>query len=124
MPLSILVLVLFSVASSSLAQILLKHGMSSSAVQSVMRNLSASNILVVATNPYVLGGLGLYGLGALVWLGVLARVDVSLAYPFVSLGFILTMILAILMLGEPLSMLRVAGTCLIAVGAVLVARSA
>ena len=124
MPLSIFVLVLVSVASSSLAQILLKHGMSSSAVQSVMRDLSASNILVVATNPYVLGGLGLYGVGALVWLGVLARVDVSVAYPFVSLGFILTMILAILLLGEPLSMLRVVGTGFIAVGAVLVARSA
>jgi multidrug transporter EmrE-like cation transporter len=66
----------------------------------------------------------IYFLSAGVWLFVLARVDVSLAYPFVGLGFILTMLLGWLIRGEILSVNRVAGTALIVMGVVLLARSA
>jgi multidrug transporter EmrE-like cation transporter len=66
----------------------------------------------------------IYFLSAGVWLFVLARVDVSLAYPFVGLGFILTMLLGWGMRGEILSVHRVAGTALIVAGVVLLARSA
>lgn len=77
----------------------------------------------VATDGTVLLGLTTFALSACLWLLVLARVDVSLAYPFVGLGFIVTMVLAVLILKEPLSIARIAGTLLIVVGVVVISRS-
>lgn len=51
---------------------------------------------------------------------MLARLDVSMAYPFVGLGFILTMLLVFFVLGESLSTMRIVGTLLITAGVVLV----
>lgn len=74
-------------------------------------------------SPQVVGGLALYALGAIVWLFVLAKVDVSFAYPFVGLGFILTMLLGWWWLNEPVDLTRVVGTLLVASGVFLVSRS-
>jgi multidrug transporter EmrE-like cation transporter len=72
-------------------------------------------------NAAVVVGFVLYGASACVWLLVLARVNLSVAYPFVGLGFIATMLLGAFFLGEPLTVWRVIGTLLIALGVVLVA---
>jgi multidrug transporter EmrE-like cation transporter len=68
-------------------------------------------------------GLVTYGIGALLWLFVLARIDVTLAYPFVGLGFILIMFFGFAILGEQLGTARIAGTLLITTGVVLLANS-
>ncbi|UUX96842.1 multidrug efflux SMR transporter [Aquabacterium sp. J223] len=73
--------------------------------------------------PYVVGGLVLYFASALVWLAVLTRVPLSAAYPFVGLGFVLTLLFGWLVLGESPSVARLAGTLLIVAGVVLVGRS-
>ena len=70
----------------------------------------------------MLGGLALYGLGAIVWLSVLSRIAVSVAYPFVSIGFLFTAALAVFILGEPLTRPVAIGTLLIMAGMVLFAR--
>ena len=119
----VIVLILASVSISALAQIVLKHGVSSPSVQSSMAQLSWINAWTVLANPFVLGGFILYGLGAILWLGVLARIDVSQAYPFVSLGFVMTMALAHFIIGESISYLRFLGTLLILMGVVLVGMS-
>lgn len=117
-------LILFSVSLSAIAQIVLKTGMSSPSVTQVMKLGSPFAMAIqIALNPWVLGGLGLYFLGAMVWLFVLARVDVSVAYPFVGLGFILTMILGKYVMGDDITVSRLAGTLLVAAGVVLIARS-
>ncbi len=118
------ILILVSVALSSIAQVILKSGMGSATSQ--IDFAVDGQILVgikVLTNPIVIAGLLLYGLGAVLWLTVLARLDVSQAYPFVGLGFIFTMMLGYLVLGEHVGFQRVVGTMLIAAGVVLVARS-
>src|SRR3546814_18052047 len=69
-------------------------------------------------------GLGLYGIGALLWLFVLGRAPLSLAYPFVGIGFILTMLAGPFWLNASVSVARAAGTLMIAVGCVPVARAA
>src|SRR3546814_10668309 len=78
----------------------------------------------VCSSDLIILGLGLYGIGALLWLFVLGRAPLSLAYPFVGIGFILTMLAGAFWLNESISVARAAGTLLIAVGCVLVARSA
>ena len=115
-------LILASVALSALAQLALKTGASRAAI--VRPEGAGGELLGLVQSPFVLGGLALYGLGAVLWLFVLARAPLSLAYPFVGLGFILTMLAGAFVLGEQVGAARVAGTVLIAAGCVLVARSA
>jgi multidrug transporter EmrE-like cation transporter len=117
-------LILISVSLSASAQLLLKLGMSSAHVQQMlMHERLLQTVWVVASNVQVIVGLGLYALGAMVWLLVLARVDVSLAYPFVGLGFILTMALGGLVLHEPVGVARFIGTAMVVLGVCLVSRS-
>lgn len=116
---ALLALILTSVAMSACAQLLLKMG-----VGAARGDASAIGAgLSYLASPWVIGGLALYGLGAMVWLYVLARLPLSAAYPFVGLGFVLTMALGALALGESLTPTRIAGTALIALGCVLVSRS-
>lgn len=120
---STLGLILLSVTISALAQICLKLGMSSPAVQQAISTSGAAAIYAVSSNPAVLGGLALYGLGAIVWLSVLARINVSLAYPFVGIGFVMTAVFAVLILGESVSKPTIIGTSLIAMGIIVLARA-
>ena len=119
---SIFVLVLFSVGCSALAQISLKHGMALPSVQFTLASGGVQPILyAIAGNPFVLGGLLVYGLSAVVWLFVLARLDVSVAYPFVSLGFLVTMALGCLLFGEAFTTRKLLGTLVVMAGVWLVA---
>lgn len=122
MNLQLFLLILLSVSLSALAQWVLKLGVGAAGAS--RGNGVAGELAGLAQSPLVYGGLGLYGLGALTWLFVLARAPLSFAYPFVGLGFILTMLLGALVLQEDVGLLRLAGTVLIAAGCVLVARSA
>jgi drug/metabolite transporter (DMT)-like permease len=121
--LSTFFLIFVSVTMSAMAQVLLKTGMSKGAIsQSLAQQNWAASAILVATNPWVIGGLFLYFLAAGVWLLVLARVELSFAFPFVGLGFILTMVLGWWLMGDNLGPQRIAGTLMIAAGVVLIAR--
>ena len=74
------------------------------------------------TEIHVLGGFLLYGLGAIVWLGVLSKWDVSKAYPLVGLGFVFTVAIGF-MVGEHITLPRVVGVMLICAGVFLVGQS-
>jgi multidrug transporter EmrE-like cation transporter len=117
----LIALILVSVSCSALAQISLKHGMSVGPVQAAMGSGGAVPIAVaVLASPTVWLGLFLYGFSAIVWLFVLASLDVSVAYAFVALGFLLTMAMGCLLLGEALTAGKVAGTALVMLGIWLV----
>jgi len=123
MRLSTFLFILVSVAMSASAQIVLKLGMGSANIGPSLNDRRWGEAAwLVATNPWVVSGLTLYFLSAVVWLLVLSRVEVSLAYPFVGIGFILTMLLGWLALGDSMNLTRVAGTLMIAGGVVLIAR--
>ncbi len=117
-------LIVVSVSISAFAQLAFKLGMSTPAIQTVLRDGSRLDAgWTIATNGYVILGLLLYGLGAFLWLLVLARLDVSMAYPFVGLGMIVTMLLGYFVLSEPVNSVRVIGTLLVVSGVVLISRS-
>lgn len=121
---STLLLIVANVAMTSCAQIVLKAGMGApDVVRALAEEARLPAILTVLLHPWIVVGLLLYGGAALVWLLVLSRVEVSLAYPFVGLGFVVTMFLASAFLGEAVSAGRVAGTLMIAAGIVVLART-
>lgn len=121
MTVRLFLLILASVSLSALAQLALKIGTTAAGGRATG---IGGEIGGLAQSPMIILGLGLYGIGALLWLFVLGRAPLSLAYPFVGIGFILTMLAGAFWLDESLSLARISGTLLIAIGCVLVARSA
>jgi multidrug transporter EmrE-like cation transporter len=117
-----LLLILFSVSLSALAQVSFKFGVNETSAASLKEGGALAFALALVT-PGVLGGLALYGLGTLIWLSVLRRIDVSQAYPFIGLGIALTGIMGYFFFGEALSLQRVLGMLLIIGGIVVVAWS-
>lgn len=112
---------LLSIALSAIAQLLMKTGMMGLRAS----DMSTVPLLVAtATNPYIVGGFAAYGIGAILWLKVLSRADLSLAYPLVSLGFILVALLSWLVLGERITTGRIAGMALIIAGVLVMGRTA
>ena len=112
-----------SIALSVAAQFLLKAGMSSQNLRAMLAEpLKLQTGMAVLLNPKVLAGFLLYGLGAVLWLAVLARWDVSKAYPLVGIGFSLTVIIGF-MLGEQVTLMRTLGVMMICAGVFIVSRS-
>ena len=117
-------LIITCVTLSALSQMVMKMGMSSPQIQAALANgFKLGTAWDVATNLYVFLGLSMYVMGAGLWLLVLSKVDVSMAYPFVGIGFIMTMLLGWFFLQESVGLVRLSGTLLIAVGVVLISRS-
>lgn len=118
MSLKSLMLILLSVGLSAIAQIAMKAGVSNASMPAATSVLGS--YVAMLTAPKVLLGLACYGLGALIWLRVLSMMDVSQAYPFVAVGFVLTMALGFILLGETPHLTRLVGAGFILVGVWLV----
>lgn len=117
-------LILAAVGLGVVGQITLKLGMTQiGRIDSTTVAQPAQIVLRVLTNPLVVAGLGLYVLGAVVWLTVLSRVPLSLAYPILALSYAITPVLAWLLLGESVPSLRWAGIATICLGVFIVSRT-
>lgn len=77
----------------------------------------------ILLSPYVLAGSVTYAFSILFWLYALSKVDLSYAFPFLALSYVLILIASWLFLGEQVTLLRVVGVCVICVGVFLVYRS-
>ena len=116
-------LILLGVLLNAGAQLLLKQGMRRiEHFDFVWANLAPVG-MQVAANPFVLAGLFSYVISVFVWLLVLSRVDVSFAYPMLSVGYIVNAIAAYYLFGEDLSLTRVSGILVITAGVYLISRS-
>lgn len=119
----LLCLIMLDVALNVTGQISLKHGMSKVGNFALSMSTLPPVFVQAAFNPYVILGLICYGLGFMVWLVVLAKSEVSYAYPLISLGYVFTAILARWLIGEAVSLTRMTGILVICAGVFLVARS-
>jgi len=79
--------------------------------------------LKLAQSPFVLAGLGCYVVSVVVWILGLSRVPVSVAYPMLSVGYIVNAVAAYFLFGESLGAQKLVGIGFIVVGVVLVTRS-
>lgn len=105
------------------AQLLLKAGAKSLGVLSLAGSSLPGMVLDAAMQPYIIIGLACYVLSAGLWIVALSRVDVTVAYPMLSIGYVVTAILAWQLFGEALTAGRLAGMGIILVGVVVLARS-
>jgi drug/metabolite transporter (DMT)-like permease len=119
----VLSLILVDVVLNVTGQLSLKYGMSKLGNFSLSFSTLPPVFLKAATNAHVLLGLFCYGLGFMVWLIVLSKAEVSYAYPMISLGYVFTAILARMLLGEAVTVTRMAGILVTCVGVFLIARS-
>lgn len=119
---ALLATILGTVCLSAVAQVALKIG-TRALSSSAGKDLPAV-LLSVASSPFIWLGLGIYGASVLAWLWVLSKTDVSVAYPFVGISFVLTAVMGAVLLHENVSPLRIAGTALVIFGCILIAKSA
>ncbi|MDQ8187862.1 EamA family transporter [Pelagicoccus sp. SDUM812002] len=116
-------LILFTVLTNFGSQILLKKGMTSIDQFEISREGLTKSALNVAFSPYVIAGLLVMVISMASHLVVLSRVDISYAYPFLGLSFILTAAWGHFILHEDVNLWRWAGVALISSGVALVAKS-
>ena len=116
-------LVLAGVLLNAAAQLLLKAG--TNAVGHF--EFTGANIVPVglrlALEPHILGGVSCYVVSLVVWIMALSRVEVSIAYPMLSIGYVINAVAAWTLFGESVGALRLTGIGFIIVGVFLVARS-
>lgn len=77
----------------------------------------------LASNPFIFGGLSCYAVSVVVWIMALSRVQVSIAYPMLSIGYVVNALAAWWLFGESLSAMRMGGIAVIIIGVYLVAKS-
>ena len=118
-----IVYILISVLGGAFGQILLKKGMSTMGPLTLSVESVPNIIIKIATNPFVMVGLIIYVLSTFFWLTALSRVDLSYAYPFASLSYVVMLLASWLLFHENITPLRLIGTFVIAAGVYLIARS-
>lgn len=117
------VLIISGVLLNATAQLLLKAG--TNAVGHF--EFYASNIvpigLKLAFQPYIMGGMACYAVSLVVWIMALSRVPVSIAYPMLSIGYVINAFVAWQWFGEALAAQKLLGIGFIVLGVILVTRS-
>jgi drug/metabolite transporter (DMT)-like permease len=116
-------LILFTVLTNAAAQIFLKKGMLAVGGFSLGYRSISDFAISTALNRFVLIGLVTFIVSTLSHLIVLSRVDLSYAYPFLSLAYVVVALYAYLVFGENLGATRIAGIALICFGTLIVAHS-
>jgi drug/metabolite transporter (DMT)-like permease len=118
-----IVYILISVLAGAIGQVLLKKGMGSMGPLTLTLNQLAGTLWRIGTNPYVIIGLAIYMGGTVFWLTALSRVDLSYAYPFASLSYVVMLAASWLLFSEDITSLRLLGTVVVCAGVFLISRS-
>jgi drug/metabolite transporter (DMT)-like permease len=124
MNLSTFAFIITGVLLNAVAQLLLKAGTNAlgGAIHLTADNWFQTGIKVATQLP-ILGGLACYVISLVVWIIGLSRTDVTIAYPMLSLGYVVSAVGAYLFLGEPVTPQRVLAIAVILVGVYLITRT-
>lgn len=116
-----IVLILTSVLLNCFAQLLIRKGMlqlGEVAPLAMLHNLGS-----LITNIWLWLAMICYGISILLWMSVLSKAEVSFAYPFLSIGYVVSAILGYFLFAESLSFIRIIGILVICLGVILISRS-
>lgn len=73
-------------------------------------------------DPAIFSGFAAAFLASLAWMAAMTKFDLSHAYPFMSLNFVVVLFLSVWLLGEPLTLSKALGIAMIVGGTVVAAR--
>jgi drug/metabolite transporter (DMT)-like permease len=118
-----IIYILISVLAGAVGQLLLKKGMNSIGSVTLSLNQLSSVLWKMITNPYVFIGLVFYFGAVIFWLAALSRVDLSYAYPFASLSYVIMLVASRIMFDEKITLSRLLGTVVIGIGVLLIYRN-
>jgi multidrug transporter EmrE-like cation transporter len=120
-----LLAIVFSVLMGVFGQICLKYGMINIGkfTSHVTINNNITLLIKALSSPIILLGFLCYGISALSWLVVLSRVELSYAYPMVSIGYILVVVLSWILFNEHVTFLRLFGVVVVCCGVLLISFS-
>ena len=118
-----IIYILISVLTSAAGQLLLKKGMNSMGPVTLSLNQLPSILWQMGTNPSVVIGLIIYLAGTVFWLAALSRVDLSYAYPFASISYVIMLVASWLMFDEKITLFRIIGSVVIGIGVLLIYRN-
>lgn len=116
-----LIAIVCSVLASTVGQTMLKLGLNRVPADGLRG--AVPTLLAAARQPFIYGGLALFVGSVLLWMIALSRVELSWGYPLLGLSYITVTAVGVLVFNEQLSIQRLAGTALVLLGAILVARS-
>ncbi|MFA6972201.1 MAG: SMR family transporter [Gallionella sp.] len=116
-------MILTGVMLNAAAQILMKTGTNSVGYF----DFSVANIVPIgwklATEPHIIGAMCCYVLGVVIWILALSRVQVSIAYPLLSLGYVVNAVAAWYLFNESFNPAKVIGMGVIILGVVIISRA-
>lgn len=119
---SYLPFILFTVLANAAGQLMLKVGMDSFGTMTFASDTALTRLIGIVFHPWVFAGLLTYALSMASHMYVLSKVDVSFAYPFLSLTTVVIAVFAWLIFKEDLGAFKIGGIALICIGTVLVAQ--
>src|SRR6185295_6431367 len=115
--------ILFTVMTNAAAQLMLKHGMMALGPITFAGVNPLLKVLQIVFSPWVFAGLLMFVISMASHLYVLSKVELSFAYPFLSLAYVAVAVFAYFIFREDLNAWRIAGIAFICVGTVLIAQS-
>ncbi len=118
-----MIVALISIGLLVAGQTLLKYGLMRAGGVSFASGNIAHGLRVILTSPYLILGFAAYGVSALLWLDVLSKLDISYAFPLVSLTYVITLFVGRFLFHETITLSRILGVLVIIGGVILVARS-
>ena len=119
----IVLFILGSIALAAIAQLTLKYGVdrvTEHGHSGIVLSKPLESALRVIREPYILGGLALFGLSAALWIVVLSRTKLSFAYPFAALTYVIVLAADRLILKEQVPGMRWLGVGFIMTGVVII----
>ncbi|HLS08442.1 EamA family transporter [Lentibacillus sp.] len=80
-------------------------------------------LLQLLLNPWIISGFLSAFLAALCWMAAMTKFNISFAYPFMSLSFVLVFLLSAVLFGDPVTIHKVVGLALVVAGLVVTSQS-
>lgn len=105
------------------AQLLIKAGTNSIGYFEFSRENILPIGLRLATEPHIVGALFCYALSVVIWILALSRVQVSIAYPLLSMGYVVNAVAAWWFFNEVFNPTKVAGIGVIILGVIIISRA-
>jgi uncharacterized membrane protein len=120
---SSILLILLSVSIAVCGQLMLKVGINRIGIVN-FGTLSTLKqfFLGVIKSPMVMSGLFLYVVSAAIWLIVISAVDLSFAYPFIGITYVMVLVLSKFILKEDVNLIRWIGALIITIGVIVISR--